>query len=580
MRFTRKKGGELKNDIFKYIESIGYEIETTDFTKLTLLTDPENPDEQFFLNTSLARADIEELESSDKVIDVETDQDILFKSQEVYKVPMIGNRGKPILETITKKSGEKVEIVPNVKFYITHDFYKTSLVLDLESECVEDSAEDIYKIRLLENGEEYPIRFVSKADENCSYVTDVEWIFTYYQPRKYKNIILDTLALSLRNIIDHLGKLEEKTCNFIYTPRGEENSENDSTEKSEEKEIIIGNPEERIIYNLPGTDLHYIQSSNQFSKIPGKPSYYSAGAIVQMTFGSKLKNVWAVMSNLADGNDKIIIKKATIVVNELLENYKSKEGDIQILPQFENNLREYMHLFYYKLVIYYNFYQQKIIEFKTAEEDNIKYFKDFLGFNIRHKNITIYEQIKGLLEKYYPMKTAEERKMAIIDLMIDEDILLKNILFEGKTVKKRTFNKTFVVEKGTTRYGDLGWSLRSYLDFFDDPIIAVDENVVLNENDIHERRDWLVYKGYDTYSTTMPIKNNYILIEMRGFPKIFKAYMEELLGRKIERRGITFEMMEEFLNKYDGKYNRNRVTRRVKSISKSKTRSRSRSKSK
>ena len=147
-------------------------------------------------------------------------------------------------------------------------------------------------------------------------------------------------------------------------------------------------------------------------------------------------------------------------------------------------------------------------------------------------------------------------------------------------VKRKTvFKREPFIEKPTeyiidpntympiTRYGNLEFSFISYLQFFEDPL----------EDTHNDNFDWLVYAGIDSYSQTMEIHNDIILVEARYFFQMLYSYMEKIPDEQFQRhfkrekfaREYSIDLLKHFLEVY------NIGIQQMQMVSTSKTRRRS-----
>lgn len=220
---NRKTGGSINDDnIFQYIKSIGFEIETTDLIKFTLVT-TENQ-EDILINSALTNIDLEY-----GYFDENEYTDIIDK--------------------------------PELKFKITNDSAEDSKFNEELEELVnihkndEDCENVVFQLKIPKNTylkqTTYDIKIREPDTElhNCSSFTDVEWIITYYKPQMSKNIILNTFYNSMILLRHHLSELVTiQNSQFYYL--------------NEENEYVkFENTKINQTYVLPGTSLLYFNSS-------------------------------------------------------------------------------------------------------------------------------------------------------------------------------------------------------------------------------------------------------------------------------------------------------------------------------
>jgi hypothetical protein len=249
MRITKKKqGGDVNpNSIFKKILSIGYELETPSLAKLSMI-DNLDDGEPILFNTDSLTKDYEILKRIQN-------NDYTNEEYEYY-----ANRLEEFVDVdvYTSAGLNKTKLIkdPNSTFLVSNDLSETPFVKNLKTICnlneIDNDDEDIIDKNDLytfeaENGGKYTINFETWQKKHCGMFADVEWIFTYYNPILSKNIILDTFINVAKNLILHLNSLEKQRGNLVINF-----FENDKE--------VIKNPVNRMLYNLPNTNLYYLQT--------------------------------------------------------------------------------------------------------------------------------------------------------------------------------------------------------------------------------------------------------------------------------------------------------------------------------
>jgi hypothetical protein len=168
------------------------------------------------------------------------------------------------------------------------------------------------------------------------------------------------------------------------------------------------------------------------------------------------------------------------------------------------------------------------------------YFKDSLFLNPRHSNYQFYTELKNCLAEYFgpSFKNVEEKKKnqviaQMIQKLILQPTILNKLLIKDKTmVRKNAFEPTNILENGSASYGNPYHSLASYLQFFEEP---VKNDYNLSENDEFIYYDWLEYSGDDRVSTRMDIRENVVLVEVRGFQRIFSTYLYHMADTNLKK---------------------------------------------
>ena len=551
---SNKKGGNIhKQNVFKYILSIGYEIETPFLAKLTSGYNEEG--EQILFNTDsntqnnkeergqdkdedeVEDEDEDEVEDEDEdedEVEDEDDNDDRLRKEEVMRIDAYDSDGK---------------IDPTISFLVTNDMSTTSLSKQLNKLCCPtglspycgekvpaDLKNKLYKFYTESDFEtktdkEYNIEFVYFNENECGTFSDVEWVVTYYNPQQSENIILDTFRNLIQNLTRHLDELEEIEGSLVMNPI------------EGRKERIIPNPVNRVLFKSPKENLYYLQTNPSKDKLDVNmicPTF-------QMTFAAPIEHIFQILKQLM--YDKVIsfecnrkyyqdkmdiLQKIEYCVDKLITGYNEKERNpnLKIVKTDSNKtvlkqFKGYLGLILYKLYVYYNSYIDKERENseKLKEKQKTIYFKDSLFFNPRHSNYDFYVEAKKCLSDLLSGKgEAKENGNEVIRKIILQPDILKKLLLNGETkLDENAFlplNQS--ITKGDEKYGNPYYSLDSYFQFFEEP---ADDDLNLYEDDTIIYYDWFQYKGVDKVSTQMEIKNNVILVEARNFQKIMSNYI-------------------------------------------------------
>jgi hypothetical protein len=189
----------------------------------------------------------------------------------------------------------------------------------------------------------------------------------------------------------------------------------------------------------------------------------------------------------------------------------------------------------------------------------------------------------------------------IQQILLQPDVLISKLLEDpgNSHVQIDAFNDTTDLEKDSENYGDPAYSLKSYLTFFEDPIIpkkiksprsarsesshrsprshrsARSARSARSESShrTHEPtilNDWLEYNLIDAFSNKMKIRDNIVLIEYRAFPRILDNYIHTVLPRKRNKQigglkmGVLKEFVEKEKSKGRGKTKKNKRKRKEK----------------
>ena len=548
MRFKTKKhnrqmfnktkkiyGGDIysENNILRNILSIGYELETQNLSKFTLTTNSDG-EENVLLNTNAVAKDYEKLKAN------EEDTEELFEidcytTSSLNKYAMSKSKKKP-----------KLSVNKNTVFLVANDMASSPFSKYLNSYCNlntktttpdddSDDSEDelidkdeLYTFETIE-GDTYYLNFDINPKQDCGLFADVEWIMTYYEPKRSKNIIIDTFVNVIKNLLYHLNSLEKTSGKLIM-----HFDENDTE--------IMERPEFRTLYHLPDTNLYYMETILSNEKL----DLDDICLVPQMTFSCKIKDVVDIFKELIKDDIKLIKNYAIIsearlklvghletCINKLFAQYNKSVKSYKIVESKNKPLVKEMKgclfLILFKLNRYYN-------AFLTDEKVNkklktSKYLKDTLFFNSRHTNYDLYKELKTLINAYFSNALSNEEVVTIIQhLVIQQEILNDYLLEDKKNVRVNAFSIKNKLEIGNKSYGNPHYSLVSYFDFFENPIKETERR-----NDKDELfHDWLQYEGIDIYSSTTDLKNKIVLTEIRTFPRLLGSYMYSIADETLK----------------------------------------------
>jgi len=131
---TRKNKIEIGGDIhrrkvFDNILSIGYELETSSLSKLTLISEKTEKGESILLNTDTARKDLEKFkEVNENNNEEEEDDDFILRQEEMIETDAYDKNGR---------------VDKNVSFLITNDIVESPFVRFLNKNCEQIEEENI-----------------------------------------------------------------------------------------------------------------------------------------------------------------------------------------------------------------------------------------------------------------------------------------------------------------------------------------------------------------------------------------------------------------------------------------------------
>jgi hypothetical protein len=482
------------------------------------------PKKIVLFNSDTARKDILEFQKFEENPE-DIDDDIIARLEEMVEDKIYDNNN---------------QIDNNSSFYITNDIALSPFIKKLSDVCYYPSEEDIksqsvsipvvdhtdeknnlYLFRDIENNQDYEIHFLfSDTSTDCATHSNVEWVFTYYQPQQGDNIIINTFLNMIKNLLLHLSDLQPITGNFIMKYK----DGND-----EQKELIIAKPEQRVLYHKPDTNLYYLLTQMYDSPF----TIDDACSVFQMTFSSKCEHIMKVMIALLTDTLKSIPSFSTYIdskleillniqhcVDSLIDNYNNSDSEYKIHEGVEI-IKNYLCLILLKIKLYY--------EFKNAAKQP-KYLKNLLFFNSRHSNFVLYTALKNNIEQLFNVDSSVA--IDIIKRIVFQPDILKQMNSPDIKLRKGVFSISNTLEKSNKNYGDPVYSLLSYFDFFEEPV----DNESNNNNGIIIHYDWFDYKGIDDYSAKMELKDDIVLIECRIFQKLLSTYVYSIADEELQQQ--------------------------------------------
>jgi len=546
MSTKRKRGGKIrKNGIndtvpFKFIQSIGYELETTQLAKFTRL--PKDTDEyRKLMHTDLGTNYLDILHGKDprkrELMELPTkpgDKFTFLVTNDKAETEFTRHL-KKICESEREKAksdGEEGEDDDAIRaeeydgdaFYHANHF-KNSLYIFRPFQKIDH---DIQQIKHPNKQIDHHIQFEFNETHHCGFFSDVEWVGTFYTPERGPDIIMDTFAQILERLFQHLDALEPTLGNLIV-------------HFSSSDEVIVDEPIDRKLFNLKGTSLYYLQTTYGESKME---TLDDLRLKPQMTFSCPVDKLIEVLNAMiqpvshtnfasnALNYQTEFIKTLGTIVKELC--------DTEISPGF--NMKDWEHLatfkgylwlFLFKIFRYYSY-------FIKQKDKQAELFKNTLFFNSRHGNAQLYEVMKKLLAKHPGINgdPAETLQKIILQPNILKKIFLGTYILrqiflitklpgaeraEAEITDIFEFNKKGLEDltQDDPHYGDPSYSLKSYLQFFENPQTPNDSSsdserpirgaIKLNMN------DWFRYSETDKFCSLMEIKDHLVLVEVRCF---------------------------------------------------------------
>lgn len=626
-------GGTLLADkTFKKILSIGYEFETHDLAKLSL-----HQNKRFLINSTLNPRVLESKLQTKSIKEVddnyfsvkipigttaskpkeesakeEPDQEITDEDKEFMDAFMEeyeNEKEQEMLEKLEKYENDsyleyfreyrKTDNKKSVRFEITNDMGNVDFNYMIEDECksLTIPKNDMYMF-LTRYGKEFEIKFSEELTKDCESFSGVEFIVTYYNPKKENpHIILDTFTDACSRIIDHFGNLKKTRGTLML---------HDNTKKLYTPLGVIENS--RGLYHKTGTNVFYMDTYDSYNTVKLK-KLEDVDFIPQMTFRCKAEDTIEIFKELIKGTDQFKVGHSILeaqledynvlilvesTVDELFKKYnETNEKKIDTSTTAAKNLRAYIFLIFYKLYNYIHNHEKitnKLIEKEETEEkedskkpniDNDSYLKDYLSFASRHRNHDLYLRIKEILNKQFgiteitevtallyqpevikPMfvpaqefedefeeefeeedgegEDLTEEEKEEIQIKIAEKTALYLEKQEKKAEKKREKEVKLMdaatrdLEKTDKNYGNPVISFLSYFKYFEQPT-----NKKIN--------DWLVASKLDSYSTTFDLKNDEVLTENRFFRYEISLLLRNTVSEKFSKDSITVGQMHKLV---------------------------------
>ena len=375
MRKTLKKGGLLKTNSVSKIKSIGFEFETSWFVKLSqykdVLFNSGSNSESISAINKMFEGEIEQHEAAELLYNIEYQQEEYLE--------------------------EEIDENKNTVFQITNDFSNGQAIRKLKKICDATlDSKEIYQFHMSNQSQSsspsqqmvYPIQLIqSEANTNCYEFSFVEWLYTKYAPKQSSNLIINSFMEMMQYLINHLdslvpmeGELKMKICN---------------KKKTKCNYITIDEPQKRLLYHKPQTNLYYLQLHSDDKKktiddICGK---------AQMTFGCNIKDALSIMKNISNGKLKEQIINIEKVAAKIMHNagIKSKKAI------------NYLALILYRIFFY--------LEYRKAQT---KYLKNVMAFNCRHSNYILFDELlnavsddSDIISERTEGSTARETKVSL-----------------------------------------------------------------------------------------------------------------------------------------------------------------------
>jgi hypothetical protein len=431
-----------------------------------------------------------------------------------------------------------------IKFQVTNDIGDVDFGDMLKSYCedVNIAKNDMYFFKT-NSGKMYDIKFSEEITDSCPTFTGVEYIITYYSPKKENaNIIIDTFVDACSRIVDHLSNLKATTGTLLiqdtnkthYTPIGD-----------------IGN--RRCLYHKPNTNLYYLDTYDNPDLVNPQP-LGEAMFIPQMTFKCKAPDLIDIIKEILEipefkrskedvASHDLDLEDAVYLeglIDKLIDNFNKtsklgpdkKRKTIDKGAAMAKNLRAYMFLIYYKL--YYYIQEHKVILDKDEED----YLKDHLSFASRHNNYALYKKIKEILRDHFDISDIED----VHRLFCQPAIVVSMYKFNDPEKTDRKYETSAKVDLGKSSpdYGDPLHSFSSYFKHFEDPKTSL------------SMPDWLMDSKIDAYSSTFDLLSDEILVENRFFRFELGVWLRNAVDKHYSNSTLKVKDMLSIVNKLYG----------------------------
>jgi hypothetical protein len=465
----------------------------------------------------------------------EDDKDGIMRSQEIIDMDVIDDNGMPD-ENASFSITNDIAMYPFSKKLMKSCYYPSQ---DIQSSSKRTSHKDhtkekneLYIFRDTTTNQDYKIEFLFQSDRECYEHSNVEWIFTYYKPRRRINVVVNTFVNMIQNLIRHVKDLTPIKGNFIFKYK-------DADDKAQE--LIIDKPTERTMYHKPETNLYYLLNQavdNQFT-------IDDVCIKIQMTFGAKPEHIFTILETLFNNKKASIptlseklknrldnIRRIKKCVDTLFDEYNKKITEHKLVASRRSDpsvdiLKNLLFLILYKIDRYYYY--------KLSGKDGNKYFKDVLAVNCRHINALLYDELKTHLKKI--LSIDDTTAISIIKAIILQPKPMNLMVGTMKEqLRKGVFLSSNTLDKKNNHYGDPMYSLCSYFDFFEDPINNTLASVSESSTVEPAIYDWLVYKNIDVFSSRQDIKDGVILIECRNFQEMISMYAYNIADNELKEQ--------------------------------------------
>lgn len=458
-----------------------------------------------------------------------------------------------------------------VAFNITNDLGETGFdeILGRYCKSMKIHKNDMYvfKEKVERNQKQKVFKFkFAEPLKDCEVFSGVEYIITYYEPKRGPNLVLETYIDACSRIIDHLSDLKAREGQLLVDIR-------EDYEKTGYYSPIgvLDEKNKRRIYKKPNTNLYYMDIYDDKDTVAPK-SFDKMEFIPQMTFRCDSKNALPIMREILRANqaeilalitrenkferpelelyfqrDVEVIDLVDNMVTKLFERYNEKNAGtnkyIDLGADIGSRLKTYVFFIFFKL---FNFivFHSKIL----SGED---YLKDNLTFASRHTNYDFYLRIKDIFRTQYNVTDATELHSffyqpdildVIYERLNDMDPGEGDYTEDGDYKFEDAFNVNTELEPSDTHYGNPLFSLSSYFKHFDVP---KDDPASKYKTE----NDWLIAAKKDISSTTFELTGDIMLMENRIFRYEIEYLLNILAGTKLADGIVSIGEMRDVVKK-------------------------------
>lgn len=564
------KGGTIFSDaVFRKILSIGFEFETHDLAKLSL-----HKNKRYLINSDITLRILKEKkevgtvkeiddnylsvrvhlskDANDSLVEEEPNLDEMDEEEREFYLSYQDEIEQEKLEKYENDSfleyfneNRPHDDKTKIKFQVTNDVGDGEFADMLAKDCdgLTLPKDQMYKFKT-RAGKVYKLKFLDELKKACSTFSGVEYVITYYQPKKRENpdIILEHFVDACSRIIDHLGNL--KTTKGTLFMEGDDKKTHF---------VTVGNIEDsRRIYRKPGTNLFYLETYDNVNT-HAKKSLGSFEFIPQMTFRCKTEDALNIMKAILKPDHALKKDISTMeaiavdyektndvesIVDDLFETHNAtSDKKIATNSPWFKTLKTYVFLIYYKLFAYIQ--NHNII---LSKED---YLKDHLVFASRHSNYDLYVRIKQILKDHFAISDVEE-----VRALLSQPVVLEKI-YEYVDFEDEDFDESGEYKYGEAHIDDLSPSNKNY----GNPLYSILSYFKHFENPIKGEEDWLIHSGADSFSTRFDLKGDEIFLENRLFKDEVEVLLRNMINLKIKDGLLTVDAMNSLVKKLYGSKN-------------------------